>query len=129
MFYFINEYILQKNSSVEHTAMKRVKLFNHYKQPAKIVTKIYDRLLHRTMDTFGLGNHDVVNMFDFFQEATDLGTPKVLHTDDMHLPVESEVMVGTNFSRVFEGDVQTGNVGFLSRAPLAEFSTRNSWIR
>lgn len=113
MFYFINEYILQKNSSVEHTAMKRVKLFNHYKQPAKIVTKIYDRRLHRTMDTFGLGNHDVVNMFDFFQEATDLGTPKVLHTDDMHLPVESEVMVGANFSRVFEGDVQTGNVGFI----------------
>lgn len=113
MYYFVNEYIMQKNSSVEHAAMKRVKLFNHFKQAAKIVTKVYDRQLHRTMQTFDLQDHDVVNMFDFFQEATALSDPRVLHTDDLNLPVESEVVVGANFSQIFDGDVHTSNVGFM----------------
>ncbi|MFC6288888.1 accessory Sec system glycosyltransferase Asp1 [Levilactobacillus angrenensis] len=112
MFYFINEYILQKNSSVEHTAMNRVKLFNHYKQPAQIVTKTYDRLLHQTIGTFNLADDEIVNMFDFFQHATDVPT-QVLHTDDLNLPLASEVTVGANFSQVFEGDRQTSNVGFI----------------
>jgi len=113
VYYFVNEYILQKNSSVEHTAMNRVKLFNHYKQPAKIVTKIYDRLLHRTMNTFELTDDQVVNMFDFFQETTDLPETKVVHADDLHLPLESEVTVGANVSQVADGDVRTSNVGFI----------------
>lgn len=112
MYYFINEYILQKNSSVEHTAMNRVKLFNHYHHPAQIVTKIYDRLLHRTLGEFDLKDADVVNMFDFFQEATEV-VPRVVHTTDLHLPLASEITVGANFSQVFEGDVQTSNVGFI----------------
>ncbi|MCH4123095.1 MAG: glycosyltransferase [Levilactobacillus sp.] len=113
MFYFINEYILQKNSSVEHTAMNRVKLFNHYKQPAKIVTKTYDRLLHQTIGTFGLTDNEIVNMFDFFQEATAPMPIKVMHTDDLKLPLASEVTVGANFSQVAEGDRSTSNVGFI----------------
>jgi poly(glycerol-phosphate) alpha-glucosyltransferase len=113
MFYFINEYILQKNSSVEHTAMNRVKLFNHYKRPAKIVTKTYDRLIHQTIKTFDVADNEIVNMFDFFQEATDLTTEKVLHTDDLNLPLASEVIVGANFSQVLEGDTPTSNVGFI----------------
>ena len=104
MYYFVNEYILQKNSSVEHTAMKRVKLFNHYKQPAKIITKIYDRLLHQTIGQFGISDDEVLNMFDYFQGATQKATAKVLTTDDMNLPIEYEVVVGANFSRVFNGD-------------------------
>lgn len=113
MFYFINEYILQKNSSVEHTAMNRVKLFNHYKRPAKIVTKTYDRLLHRTIHDFGVQDNEIVNMFDFFQEVSDLAEAKVVRTDDLQLPNESEVMVGANFSQVFDGDIKTSNVGFI----------------
>ncbi|CAJ1227287.1 poly(glycerol-phosphate) alpha-glucosyltransferase [Levilactobacillus zymae] len=112
MYYFINEYILQKNSSVEHTAMNRVKLFNHYHQPAQIVTKIYDRLLHRTLTDFELTDSAVVNMYDFFQEATTV-TPRVIHTTDLHLPVESEITVGANVSKVTDGDVLTSHVGFI----------------
>ncbi|WP_125572706.1 glycosyltransferase [Levilactobacillus huananensis] len=112
MYYFINEYILQKNSSVEHTAMNRVKLFNHYQEPAKIVTKIYDRLLHRTLTTFGLADNEVVNMFDFFQQAANVPT-KVMRTDDLRLPVETEVVVGANFSQVLNGDDNLGRVGFI----------------
>lgn len=112
MFYFINEYILGKNSSVEHAAINRVKLFNHYKAPAQIVTKMYDRLLHQTMGTFQLANQQVLNMFDYFQQTTDVPT-KVLHTDDMHLPVEYAVEVGANFSKIFNGDEHVSNVGFI----------------
>ncbi|WP_125581815.1 accessory Sec system glycosyltransferase Asp1 [Levilactobacillus cerevisiae] len=113
MFYFINEYILQKNSSVEHTAMNRVKLFNHYKRPAKIVTKTYDRLIHQTIKKFGVADNEIVNMFDFFQGVDGLSDEKVLHADDLHLPLESEVIVGANFSQVFDGDTPTSNVGFI----------------
>lgn len=112
MFYFINEYILGKNSSVEHAAINRVKLFNHYKAPAQIVTKMYDRLLHQNMGTFQLANQQVLNMFDYFQQTTDVPT-KVLHTDDMHLPVEYAVEVGANFSKIFNGDEHVSNVGFI----------------
>lgn len=113
MYYFVNEYILQKNSSVEHTAMKRVKLFNHYKQPAKIITKIYDQLLHQTIGQFGISDDEVLNMFDYFQGTTQKATAKVLTTDDMNLPIEYEVVVGANFSRVFNGDRLVENVGFI----------------
>lgn len=112
MYYFINEYILQKNSSVEHTAMNRVKLFNHYKAPAKIVTKIYDRLLHRTITDFGVTDGQVVNMFDYFQEATDLPAVKV-KTEDLNIPIEYEITVGANFSGVANGDRLVENVGFI----------------
>lgn len=113
MFYFINEYILQKNSSVEHTAMNRVKLFNHYKRPAKILTKNYDRLIHQTIKKFGIADNEIVNMFDFFQGVADLDQEKFMRTDDLKLPVESEVTVGANFSQVADGDTATSNVGFI----------------
>ncbi|QCZ48605.1 Glycosyltransferase [Levilactobacillus brevis] len=113
MFYFINEYILQKNSSVEHTAINRVKLFTHYKQPAKIVTKIYDRLLHRTITDFSLTDEQVINMFDYFQEATDLKQSVFLKADDIHLPIDYEISVGANYSQVSNGDTLVENVGFI----------------
>nr|WP_260352726.1 hypothetical protein [Lactiplantibacillus paraplantarum] len=112
MFYFINEYILGKNSSVEHAAIKRVKLFNHHKAPAQIVTKMYDRLLHQTMGTFKLVDQQVLNMFDYFQQTTTVPA-KVLHTEDLQLPDEYAVEVGANFSKVFNGDDLVSNVGFI----------------
>jgi len=113
VYYFVNEYILQKNSSVEHTAMNRVKLFNHYKAPAKIVTKIYDRLLHRTIGDFGVTDDQVVNMFDYFQGVTEYTDVKVMTADSIHIPIEYEVTVGANFSGVADGDRLVGNVGFI----------------
>ncbi|WP_367294749.1 accessory Sec system glycosyltransferase Asp1 [Levilactobacillus yonginensis] len=113
MYYFVNEYILQKNSSVEHTAMKRVKLFNHYKTPAKIVTKIYDRLLHQTIKKFDVDDSEILNMFDYFQEATALSADKFLTTEDMNIPIEYEINVGANFSGIFNGDRLVENVGFI----------------
>ncbi|AVK64132.1 poly(glycerol-phosphate) alpha-glucosyltransferase [Lactobacillus sp. CBA3606] len=112
MFYFINEYLLPKNSSVEHSAMDRVKLFNHYQTPAKIVTKMYDRLLHQTLATFNLPDEQVLNMFDYFQQATTVLT-QVYHVEELQLPVEYAVEVGANFSRIFNGDELVGNVGFI----------------
>lgn len=113
MYYFVNEYILQKNSSVEHTAMNRVKLFSHYKTPAKIVTKIYDRLLHRTIGDFGVTDDQVLNMFDYFQKATDVRDVQVKTTDNLNIPIEYEITVGANFSSVANGDRLVENVGFI----------------
>ncbi|MFC6181656.1 glycosyltransferase [Lactiplantibacillus daowaiensis] len=109
MYYFINEYLLPKNSSVEHAAMQRVQLFTHYRVPAKVVTKAYDRLLHQTMPDFGLTDSQVLNMFDYFQQAT----PQVVHTEDLNLPCEYAIDVGANVSQVFNGDDLVAKVGFI----------------
>lgn len=112
MFYFINEYLLAQNSSVEHAAINRVKLFRQAHQPAKIVTKTYDCLLHRNLATFGLVADDVVNLFDYFQAATRVA-PRVVHTVDLPLSPELEIRVGANFSRLTNGDVPVGLVRFV----------------
>ncbi|WP_047999343.1 accessory Sec system glycosyltransferase Asp1 [Lactiplantibacillus herbarum] len=112
MFYFINEYLLSKNSSVEHTAMNRVKLFNHYKAPAQIVTKMYDRLLHQTITNFDIKGDQVLSMFDYFQQTTDV-QPEFVRTMDLNLPREYAVEVGADFSKVFNGDHLVSHVGFI----------------
>ncbi|MFB9769701.1 accessory Sec system glycosyltransferase Asp1 [Lactiplantibacillus modestisalitolerans] len=112
MIYFINEYLLQKNSSVEHAAINRVQLFAHQHVPAKIVTKIYDRLLMQTINQFDLQPAQVVNMFDYFQ-GTQAVPAKVMRTESLHLPAEYQVMIGANYSQVFNGDDLVTNVGFI----------------
>lgn len=111
MIYFINEYLLAKNSSVEHAAIKRVQLFTKFKQPAQIITKTYDRLLARTLATFELAPEQVLNMYDYFQKMPkDIQT---CHIEDLDLPVEYEISTGANFSRVYNGDQLVSRVGFI----------------
>ncbi|WP_318766030.1 accessory Sec system glycosyltransferase Asp1 [Lactiplantibacillus carotarum] len=112
MIYFINEYLLGKNSSVEHAAIARVKLFNKFHTPAQIITKSYDRLLNRTLATFNLEAPQVLNMFDYFQQTTAVATREI-HTEDLQLPVEDAVTVGANFSSVYNGDDLVSRVGFI----------------
>ncbi|RRK10054.1 accessory Sec system glycosyltransferase Asp1 [Lactiplantibacillus garii] len=112
MFYFINEYLLAKNSSVEHAAIDRVRLFNQFHQPAKIVTKTYDRLLHGTVTAIKLPDEQILNMFDFFQQTTSVES-RFVRTDDLKLPVEYAVTVGADFSEVTNGDNLVSKVGFI----------------
>lgn len=111
MIYFINEYLLARNSSVEHAAMKREVLFTKFQQPAQIVTKTYDRQLTRTVKDFGLNRKQVINMYDYFQ-GQEAGTTTARFIEDLKLPREYAVTTGANFSQVFNGDTLVSRVGF-----------------
>ena len=79
MDFFVNQYLLGKNSSVEHAELKRLQLFKDHQAPAQLVTRDFDPVLHRTMQRFGVTNDQLTNLYDFFAQTTDYqGQP--LHT-------------------------------------------------
>lgn len=84
MLHFINENFQDNKSGIEHAQIKRLKLFKHFNQPAKIVTNRYSNELHRVMNEAGVADADFVNLFDYFQEAVDV-EPKVVTIGDLHL--------------------------------------------
>lgn len=47
MFFFVNQYLLSNDSSIEHAEMKRLKLFKDHNAEAKLVTRNYDQIIPR----------------------------------------------------------------------------------
>ena len=70
MFFFVNQYLLSSNSSVEHAEIKRLKLFAKNGVAAKLVTRDFSPVLHHTLPRFGLKDSQLVNMYDFFAGGT-----------------------------------------------------------
>lgn len=111
MFFFVNQYLLSSNSSVEHAEIKRLKLFAKNGVAAKLVTRDFDPVLHHTLPRFGLKDTQLVNMYDFFANTTDYqGQP--LHTADLHLPFDYQVGTGNNSREVKDGQRLVGEVFF-----------------
>lgn len=102
MDFFVNQYLLGKNSSVEHAELKRLQLFKDHQTPAQLVTRDFDPVLHRTMQRFGVTNDQLTNLYDFFAQTTDYqGQP--LHTEDLKLAVDYQISTGNNFREVRDG--------------------------
>ncbi|MGN1279145.1 MAG: glycosyltransferase [Limosilactobacillus sp.] len=111
MFFFVNQYLMSSNSSVEHAEIKRLQLFAQNGVAAKLVTRDFDPVLHHTLPRFGLKDTQLVNMYDFFADATDYqGQP--LHTADLHLPFDYQVGTGNNYREVRVGSSLVGTVFF-----------------
>lgn len=109
--YFINQYLLSQNSSVEHAEIARVKLFTDHQSPAKIVTRDFDPVLHLTIAKFGLSDQQIVNMFDFFAGTTAYqGDP--LGFDDWNNNPNYQVSTGNNVRTFTDGDILVGEVHF-----------------
>ena len=113
MIYFLDEYLLAKNSSVEHAALKRLALFKQFKQPVKILTRDYDRLSVQTLRELGVAQTDVRNMFDYFQHVPADRPEKAVHNDEINLPTMDEVSVDANQSQVTNGDRLRRQVGYI----------------
>lgn len=111
MYYFVNQYILSQNSSVEHAEFARVKLFQQFETPAKIVTRDFDPVLHSTIKKFGLADDQVQNMFDFFAGTTDY-TGEPLKFDALHLSTDYQFTTGNNFRTFSDGGRTVGEVHF-----------------
>ena len=84
MLYFLNDNFQENKSGIEHAQLKRLKLFKHFNQPAKIVTRQYSNEFAQVMAHAGVAPEDYVNLFDYFQEAVAVPS-KAVTLADLHL--------------------------------------------
>lgn len=72
MIYSVGENIYAFNSGIEFAQISRTKDLLANGEAAKIVTKEYNRFLSRDTATLGLTSDQYVNMYDYFQKATNV---------------------------------------------------------
>ncbi|TPR19322.1 glycosyltransferase [Apilactobacillus timberlakei] len=71
-YYFTNENIFSFNSGTEFSAINRQKLFKKNQMKSWIVTRNYNQNLYFTTQQHGLEYDDLINMYDYFQNAVDV---------------------------------------------------------
>lgn len=114
MIYFINEYLLSWNSGIEHSEVKRLKMFKDANINAKLITRNYDPLLSLYRKTNGLNSDQILNMFDYFQNVVDVKPvgPNLPKIDILNLPSDYIIDPGADVSKVYNGDEQVMSVYF-----------------
>ncbi|GHP15090.1 poly(glycerol-phosphate) alpha-glucosyltransferase [Lentilactobacillus fungorum] len=125
MYYFVNEYFYGLNSGIEHAEMKRLNLFKSMNVPAKLVTREFNTQLHRNMAKFGLHSDDVVNMFDFFQGATNIET-KQAKIKDAKVNPDYEISPDSTVSKVFRVNLLNNRVIFMA-GTFGQLDTKESF--
>lgn len=107
MIFFVNEYLLAMNSGIEHTQLKRLRLFKEKKQPAKIVTRDFDPLLEHNIQRLGFESEDVINLYNYFRnfKRPENGPKFIKYMDkkivDLQLPDTYEIKYDSQFWKVF----------------------------
>lgn len=112
MFFFVNQYLLSSNSSIEHAEIKRLKLFKAHDVPAKLVTRDYDPIIHATLIRFGLDDNQLINLFDFFAGTVDY-QGKPLKTENLRLSYDYQIGTGNNHRKVMDGPRHVAEVYFI----------------
>ncbi|MDI4584789.1 accessory Sec system glycosyltransferase Asp1 [Oenococcus sp. UCMA 14587] len=77
IFYFTSENIFSFNSGTEFSQAKRTKLFNLENQSAFYVARNYNPNFHQVAWQMELSDGQVINMYDYFQEATNVTRKKI----------------------------------------------------
>lgn len=72
MNFFINATMPDHKSGIEHAELKRLDLFNKNSEPAKIVLRDWDPNAHVTANQAGISDEQIINLFDYFQETTQV---------------------------------------------------------
>ncbi|MBM7543357.1 poly(glycerol-phosphate) alpha-glucosyltransferase [Weissella beninensis] len=86
MHYFINYSLVDINSSIEHAALMRLKLFKSNNLAAKYITLNWDYLNPLRVKNQDLTDADVVNMYDFFANTAQFKQTPRHHLADLPLP-------------------------------------------
>lgn len=81
MIYFINFGMPSQKSGIEHAELKRLELFKHHRQPAKIIARDWNAALHRTANASGVDDKHLLGMFDYFQETEHVPFKRVTAQD------------------------------------------------
>ncbi len=94
MLFFFNDNIQENKSGIEHAQIKRLNLFKKFNQPAKIVIRQYSNELHHVTNASVIDDADLVNLFDYFQEARLVKAKKVTLQDLTFDPAGSAAPTG-----------------------------------
>lgn len=81
MNFFINATMPEHKSGIEHAQLKRLMLFNKYKTDSRIVLRDWDSNAHLNANAAGISDEQLINMFDYFQEATAVQAKPVFVED------------------------------------------------
>ncbi len=71
-FLFTIDNIFTYNSGTELSVINRLKLFANYQLKAQIVTRSFNPSLHQEMEKFNLTTPQVINMYNYFQNALNI---------------------------------------------------------
>ena len=77
MNFFINATMPKQKSGIEHAELKRLDLFNKNEEPVMVVLRDWDPNAHINANNAGIADDQLINMFDYFQEATQIAAKKV----------------------------------------------------
>ncbi|WKN28265.1 hypothetical protein MUB42_03325 [Apilactobacillus kunkeei] len=72
MNFFLNSSFNEKNSGIEHAQLKRAKLFEKFGEDYRLVFREWNPLLHFYLNNNGISDKYILNIFDYFQKATDV---------------------------------------------------------
>lgn len=112
MIYFINFNLPEQKSGIEHAELKRIKLFKAHHVPAKIITREWSTTLHEVAAKAGLGNDDLLSVFDYYQNRED--------AENKHITI-SDLDLGYPDLTINE---ETTNNRYLVSAPDGHFLCR-----
>lgn len=114
MIYLVNEYLVALNSGIEHSELERLAMFRQNDVPAKLVTRNYDQLLAQHRQRFDLRADQMINMFDYFQDAVNVEPQKPNHPkiESLNLAADYNVDPGADVSHVYDGDSLVMDIRF-----------------
>ncbi|MCK8634985.1 glycosyltransferase [Apilactobacillus kunkeei] len=88
MNFFLNSSFNAKNSGIEHAQLKRAKLFEKFGEDYRLVFREWNPLLHFHLNNNGIEDKYILNIFDYFQKATDV-QKKTIRPKDINFGVSN----------------------------------------
>lgn len=116
MYYFLDGNIGQLASGIEHAEFKRLRLFNQYGVPAKIVTTAYSASTRRNNAFWGLSEANFVNMYDFYAGTEQVDWPKLTLTDLLDADQAYRIEKRENGATFWEGQRQIAAVTYFPQS-------------
>ena len=69
MFFHVNATMPRQKSGIEHAELKRFKLLTAHGVDSRVVLRDWDPNVHTNANDAGISDDQLINMFDYFQEA------------------------------------------------------------
>ena len=109
MNFFVNATMPNQKSGIEHAQLKRFELFNNHHEDSRVVLRDWDPIAHINANAAGISDEQLINMFDYFQEAMAV-TPKTLHAEDLDFGVPGTVLVDEPENNRYLVNAQNGQL-------------------
>lgn len=103
VYYFITSMLDYRISGIEHAQLKRLALFQKHKIPAQILTMNYSTIQHQNMQTYKLRDFELINLFDYFQNATNYRGKRTT-LEDIQIPRATQMRSENNIYKFFNQD-------------------------